>query len=48
MRAYFAGHIKREFHFGERLLKVSGGNSADHSFAFIADYRGLFPANDAI
>ena len=48
MRAYFAGHIKREFHFRERLLKISGGYRANHSTAFIADYSGLFPANDAI
>jgi hypothetical protein len=48
MRAYCAGHIKREFHLGEHLLKISRGYSANHSFAFIADYNGLFPANDAI
>jgi hypothetical protein len=47
MRAYCAGHIKRDFHFGERL-KVSGGYSANHSSAFITHYRGLSPANDAI
>jgi hypothetical protein len=48
MRAYCAGHIKREFHGGERLLKINGGYRAYHSTAFIADYIGLFPANDAI
>src|SRR5260370_21730560 len=47
MRAYCAGHIKREFHVAERLLKISGGYRAHHSTPFIADYRGLFPANDA-
>jgi hypothetical protein len=48
MRAYCTRHIKREFHLGERLLKISGGYRANHGFALIADYRGLFPANDAI
>jgi hypothetical protein len=48
MRAYCGGHIKCEFHFRERLLKVSGGHRANHRTAFIADYSGLFAANDAI
>jgi hypothetical protein len=48
VRTHFAGNLKREFHVGERLFKISRGNSANHSITFIADYRGLFPANDAI